>query len=74
MKLKDLADKIKGRVRGNGDTEISRVMGAEAAGEGDITFISNPKYTRFLGETNASAVIVTEELADAGVVYSNGVV
>ncbi|MCK5235639.1 MAG: UDP-3-O-(3-hydroxymyristoyl)glucosamine N-acyltransferase [Deltaproteobacteria bacterium] len=67
MKLKDLADKIKGRVRGNGDTEISRVMGAEAAGEGDITFISNPKYTRFLGETNASAVIVTEELADAGV-------
>lgn len=44
-------------------TEIHSVAPVQHAGLGQISFISNPKYKKFLTETSASAVIVTEALA-----------
>ncbi len=38
--------------------EITRVAGIEHAQPGDLTFVANPRYHRFLGRTRASAVIL----------------
>ncbi len=43
------------------ETEITGVAGIEAAGPGQITFISNPKYAAAARATKASAVIVAED-------------
>jgi UDP-3-O-[3-hydroxymyristoyl] glucosamine N-acyltransferase len=47
-----------GLEEGVDNTDIVRVAKIEEAGEGDITFLANPKYTKYLRTTQASAVIV----------------
>ncbi len=56
--LEELARLVDGTVVGDGHVEISRLATIEAAGPGEITFLGNPKYLRYLGESRASAVIV----------------
>lgn len=43
---------------GNGEVKISAPAKIESAGKGEVSFIANEKYLRFLGETKASLVIV----------------
>ncbi len=50
-------------VIGNADLEIHRVAKIEHASAGDIAFIANPKYEKYLSDTNASAVIVSNKIA-----------
>jgi UDP-3-O-[3-hydroxymyristoyl] glucosamine N-acyltransferase len=61
-KLKELAEWVGGTVVGDDEVEISGVAAIEVARAGEITFIANPKYLPKLGETNASAVIVSKEI------------
>jgi UDP-3-O-[3-hydroxymyristoyl] glucosamine N-acyltransferase len=42
--------------------EICRVAKIEEAAEGDITFVANPRYIRYVETTHASAVIVGKTL------------
>lgn len=61
MTLQAIADLINARIDADptgGSLEIRRVAKIEEAGAGDLTFLANPKYVRFLATTNASAVIV----------------
>ncbi|MDP2167868.1 MAG: UDP-3-O-(3-hydroxymyristoyl)glucosamine N-acyltransferase [Thermodesulfovibrionales bacterium] len=60
MNLREIAEFLGGELIGKGDVEISGVSGISDAGEGDITFISGPKYAKMLKESSASAVIVKE--------------
>ena len=64
MKLKEIAERLDCRLAGDGDIEITAVAGLEEAGPGELTFLSNPRYTRLLRETKASAVIVANEAGD----------
>ena len=67
MTLRDIAALISARIEADasdGGLEIRRVAKIEEAREGDITFLANPKYARFLATTNASAVIVANALKD----------
>jgi len=64
-KLRELAEWVGGTVIGDGEIEISGVASIEEAGAGEITFIANPKYLPKLGETNASAIIVSAQVAQA---------
>jgi UDP-3-O-[3-hydroxymyristoyl] glucosamine N-acyltransferase len=64
-KLKELAEWVDGIVVGDGETEISGVAAFEEARAGEITFIARPKYLSKLGETNASAIIVSKEVTQA---------
>jgi UDP-3-O-[3-hydroxymyristoyl] glucosamine N-acyltransferase len=64
-RLKELAQWVEGTVVGDGETEISGVASIEAAQSGEITFIAHPKYLAKLGETRASAVIVSKEVTQA---------
>jgi len=53
VKLSDLAERIDCRLEGNGDLDIQRVAGIQDAGDGDVTFLANPKYEKTLHATRA---------------------
>lgn len=59
--LADIAEHIGGSIHGDGATIIERVATLERAGRGDISFLANPRYHKYLATTNASAVIVAAE-------------
>src|SRR5260221_7493164 len=62
MKLSAIASALDLRLEnGSPDTEITRLNGIEEAGPGDLTFVSNPKYSAAARTTRASAVIVGED-------------
>jgi len=68
MNLRDIALLLEAEGAGDGlgeaaaQVEIRRVAKIEEAAEGDITFVANPKYIRYLETTHASAVIVSKTL------------
>jgi UDP-3-O-[3-hydroxymyristoyl] glucosamine N-acyltransferase len=64
MTLQEIAKKVEGEVLGDGEISISGVATIEEAGPGDITFLVNQKYTKFLHESHASAVIVPSEFTE----------
>ncbi|MBZ5554731.1 MAG: UDP-3-O-(3-hydroxymyristoyl)glucosamine N-acyltransferase [Acidobacteriia bacterium] len=63
MRLGEIAKRLNCRLEGDSGIEIRRVLGIETAGEGDLTFISNPKYVAAAKTTRASALIVSEDFA-----------
>jgi UDP-3-O-[3-hydroxymyristoyl] glucosamine N-acyltransferase len=60
--LRDLAEYVGGRVIGDDSATISRVAPIEEAGPGDITFLANPRYARFIPLSKASAIIVAPQV------------
>ena len=64
MKLQEIAERLDCRLTGDGNLEITGVAGLEEAAPGELTFLSNPRYTRQLRETKASAVIIAKEVED----------
>jgi UDP-3-O-[3-hydroxymyristoyl] glucosamine N-acyltransferase len=62
MKLSALATALGVRLEnGSPDMEITGLNGIEHAGPGELTFVSNPKYSAAARTTKASAVIVGED-------------
>jgi len=57
--LDEIADKIEGKVIGDGGVEITGVAGIKSAGAGELTFLANPKYETFLEVTEASAIVAS---------------
>lgn len=56
-----LASSLDGVVKGNSSVEIQKIATLSQAQEGDISFCTHPKYLKELSQTNASAVLITEE-------------
>ena len=54
----ELAEIVGGEVQGDHSIKITGVAGVEQAVPGDITFVGNPAYAKFLATTRASAAIV----------------
>lgn len=63
MTLLEIAAIVRGDVEGDGNIQIKRLAKIEEAGEGDITFLANPKYAKHLASTKASAVLVARGVA-----------
>jgi UDP-3-O-[3-hydroxymyristoyl] glucosamine N-acyltransferase len=61
MKLRELAERLACRLEGDGEIEIVRVEGIDAAGPGALTFVANPKYLGSLETTRASAVLLRDD-------------
>lgn len=57
---KMIADFLKGRVEGNPDVKVSNISKIEEGTPGTITFLANPKYEKYIYDTEASIVIVNE--------------
>lgn len=68
--LGELARLLACRLEGDAAIPISRVRGIEAAGEGDLTFLANPKYAPKLKTTRASAVLATQPVAGVATLIS----
>ncbi len=66
MTIHEIAAFLEGEVVGNGNVEILRVAKIEEAGPGDLTFLANLKYQKYLGVTRASAVLVSSTLDVGG--------
>ena len=62
MKLSELAERTGARVEGaSTDIEIVGAAGLDEAGEGQVTFLANPRYTPRVNTTRAAAVFLSEE-------------
>jgi UDP-3-O-[3-hydroxymyristoyl] glucosamine N-acyltransferase len=57
---KMIADFLKGRVEGNPDVTVSNISKIEEGTPGTITFLANPKYEKYIYDTEASIVIVND--------------
>ena len=66
MTVRDIAAKLGAAVEGDAAAVIGRVAKIEEAGPGDISFLANPKYQKYLETTNASAVIIGRKVAAHG--------
>jgi UDP-3-O-[3-hydroxymyristoyl] glucosamine N-acyltransferase len=65
-RLSEIAEWLGAELRGDGAVVIERIRGIEEAGEGDLTFLANPKYRKRLDATKASAVLVAPGTACEG--------
>ncbi len=59
---KQIAEMIGGRVEGNADATVNTFAKIEEGKEGAISFLSNPKYTHCLYDTQSSIVLVNDNL------------
>ena len=57
LRLSELAERIGARLAGEGDAVVHGIAPIEEAGPGEVTFLANPKYARFVLGTKATAVI-----------------
>ena len=62
--LSELASYVGGRVIGDATVVIHNVAPIDEAGPGDLTFLANPRYQKFLPECKASGVIVGRGVID----------
>ena len=63
--LRELAERLRCRLEGDGSLDIIRVAPIDTAGPGDLTFLSNPRYASKLPLTKASAVIADDSVKSA---------
>ncbi|MCD1631496.1 UDP-3-O-(3-hydroxymyristoyl)glucosamine N-acyltransferase [Marinobacter shengliensis] len=59
FRLQELAEALGAELRGDPDTAISGLATLQAAGPGQMSFLANPAYAKYLAQTKASAVIVS---------------
>lgn len=60
MRLDEIARALGCELRGDPATAIVRLWPIDSAGPGDLAFVANPRYLRFLESTGASAVILAD--------------
>ncbi|MBR3390043.1 MAG: UDP-3-O-(3-hydroxymyristoyl)glucosamine N-acyltransferase [Prevotella sp.] len=59
---KQIAELINGRIEGDENAVVSTFSKIEEGKPGAISFLSNPKYTHFLYDTQSSVVLVNEDV------------
>lgn len=62
MTVRELADHLNGRIVGDPTPVIRDIKAIDEAAQGDVSFLANPKYLRFLSSTTASALIVGDDI------------
>lgn len=65
MRLDELVARLGGELIGDGSVLVRRVATLDQAGEGDLSFLANPKYLSKLKSSRAAAVIVGRDARDA---------
>lgn len=64
FKLAEIASELGGEIVGDPEVMITGVGKIEEAEEGELTFLANPKYSKYLSKTRASAVIVSQDITE----------
>lgn len=65
IKLGQLAEFLGATLRGAEDKEITGLATLQEAGPGQVSFLANPQYRKFLADTQASAVLLKPADADS---------
>lgn len=60
MKLIEIAKFVKGELVGDPDIPISGLAKIQSASNGELTFLANPKYRKYLESTKASAILISK--------------
>jgi UDP-3-O-[3-hydroxymyristoyl] glucosamine N-acyltransferase len=60
MRVQELAEIVKGRVVGDGETRIERIANLDHASEGEIAYVDNEKFFATAIASKASCLIVSE--------------
>ncbi|MCD9457581.1 UDP-3-O-(3-hydroxymyristoyl)glucosamine N-acyltransferase [Marinibactrum halimedae] len=63
--LKELSERIGAELIGDPQLSITGIATLQSASPSDISFLANPKYQKYLSNTNAGAVILSPKVADA---------
>ncbi len=58
---KQIAEFVGGRIEGNENAAVSTFAKIEEGKEGAISFLSNPKYTHFVYDTQSTIVLINED-------------
>jgi len=58
---KQIAQKLKGTIEGDENVLIWKPCRIEEVDEGGITFLANPKYTHYIYERHASAILIAKD-------------
>jgi UDP-3-O-[3-hydroxymyristoyl] glucosamine N-acyltransferase len=64
--IREIAHLLNGEIEGNDEIMINKMGTLESAGEGSVSFLSNPKYEPLIYTTRASAVIVNKDFRPTG--------
>lgn len=59
---KQIAELIGGRIEGNADAKVNAFAKIEEGREGAISFLSNPKYTHYIYDTQSSVVLIGDDV------------
>ncbi|MEC7999675.1 MAG: UDP-3-O-(3-hydroxymyristoyl)glucosamine N-acyltransferase [Pseudomonadota bacterium] len=59
---KFIADLVGGKVIGNPSVEISELSSLEEANQNSISFLSHPKYEKYLSSSAASVILIDKEI------------
>ncbi|MFO8021270.1 MAG: UDP-3-O-(3-hydroxymyristoyl)glucosamine N-acyltransferase [Perlabentimonas sp.] len=58
---KTIAEFLNGSIEGNPEQKVSTVSGIEEGKPGSLSFLSNPKYTKYIYTTQSSIVIINKD-------------
>lgn len=64
MTVDQLAERVQGRVVGDGATVIERIADLEQAGDAEIAYVENESFLTTAAESKAACLIVTEGLGE----------
>ena len=64
--LAQLAERVGGTVEGDGSVEVLSAATIKSAGPGQISFVANKKYLKYLAGTKASAVVLDRSTTFTG--------
>jgi UDP-3-O-[3-hydroxymyristoyl] glucosamine N-acyltransferase len=65
-RLQDVARLIGATLEGDPEAVVGNLAGIEKAGPGDLAFVANPKYARFIPMTGATAIICAPTITAPG--------
>jgi len=65
-RLKDVAQLIGAVIEGDPDAVVGNLAGIDKAGPGDLAFVANPRYVRFIPTTGATAIICAPTVTAPG--------
>ncbi len=69
MKLHKIAEALGCRLEGDGQIEITGIIGIEQAGPGHLTFLANPKYGPKVKHTKASAILAHAPIPEVNAAF-----
>jgi UDP-3-O-[3-hydroxymyristoyl] glucosamine N-acyltransferase len=64
MRVDQLAQRVQGRVVGDGATDVERIADLEHAGHAEIAYVENESFLAAAAESKAACLIVTERLSE----------